>query len=401
MENDDSMGEIIVKREGITIKFRTGSNSVQKVSEKHKCENVPGTIFPSVQNVPGTDISQKSEKNPQIQTGKKLIDCIECGKPFTEVNLVKHMRVHFIDRKYKCEHCDMAYMYQSTLEQHMKIEHSGAVKFKCNLCSLIFPNNSSLKKHLCMQDARAAVNEFYMKMGETSVNHNANIVSTKTEGKINEVQKIDASIKPHQCNVCGNSFKRKSDLNVHLKIHTEVKPYNCDQCNKSFVQNCNFRRHLKTHVADSSRYCAVCDLYFKQKNQLLVHMRIHDNPDSKRYKCDQCDKSFATNKYLKKHLVVHTGIKAYKCEICNNTFTQGSGLNLHIKQVHNKERNYHCTICGKTFASNTRLTRHMLIHTGERPYQCIICEKGFREQHHLKNHMQIHLKKNTISGVNY
>ncbi|XP_017461456.1 PREDICTED: zinc finger protein 320-like, partial [Rhagoletis zephyria] len=37
----------------------------------------------------------------------------------------------------------------------------------------------------------------------------------------------------------------------------------------------------------------------------------------KSHKCQQCDKSFDCPSYLKRHQIVHTGIKAYQCPTCS------------------------------------------------------------------------------------
>ena len=37
------------------------------------------------------------------------------------------------------------------------------------------------------------------------------------------------------CDVCKQTFKSKSSLNVHKSIHTEKKPFKCEDCDKSFT----------------------------------------------------------------------------------------------------------------------------------------------------------------------
>ena len=40
-------------------------------------------------------------------------------------------------------------------------------------------------------------------------------------------------------------------------------------------------------------------------------------------------------------------------------------------------------ICDKTYAFNSSLVRHMTSHTGERPFQCTICEVSFAFEHNF------------------
>ena len=54
-----------------------------------------------------------------------------------------------------------------------------------------------------------------------------------------------------------------------------------------------------------------------------------------------CDKVFALEKDLKKHiLVIHDGKKGLGCDTCGKVFPKLSNLTLHIKTVHLKERFY-------------------------------------------------------------
>lgn len=45
-----------------------------------------------------------------------------------------------------------------------------------------------------------------------------------------------------------------------------------------------------------------------------------------------------------------------------------------------------CPYCGKAFGSKKDLRRHVMIHEGLKPFTCDICGKEFRLKHHLKSH---------------
>ena len=48
--------------------------------------------------------------------------------------------------------------------------------------------------------------------------------------------------------------------------------------------------------------------------------------DDRKYKCEVCDKSFKTKGHVKRHMMVHTGIKPFQCVICEKHLSRNSDL---------------------------------------------------------------------------
>lgn len=46
-----------------------------------------------------------------------------------------------------------------------------------------------------------------------------------------------------------------------------------------------------------------------------------------------------------------------------------------------------CETCGKSFSSLGNMRKHALIHTGLKPYQCPQCGRRFLLKHHLQKHL--------------
>ncbi len=66
-----------------------------------------------------------------------------------------------------------------------------------------------------------------------------------------------------ECNVCGKTFARASQLTLHMNIHYLERPFRCDPCGVSF----RTKGHLVKHRRSSSHDCKVS----QKSNKYLFH----------------------------------------------------------------------------------------------------------------------------------
>ncbi|XP_069477352.1 zinc finger and BTB domain-containing protein 10 [Ambystoma mexicanum] len=86
-------------------------------------------------------------------------------------------------------------------------------------------------------------------------------------------------------------------------------------------------------------------------------------------KCPHCNYVAKYRRTLKRHLLIHTGVRSFSCEICGKLFTRREHVKRH-SLVHKKDKKYKCMVCKKIFM----LAASVGIRHGSRRYGvCVEC----------------------------
>ncbi|KAH8420723.1 hypothetical protein KR222_003122 [Zaprionus bogoriensis] len=135
--------------------------------------------------------------------------------------------------------------------------------------------------------------------------------------------------KLHVCDMCGNSYPRKSTLDTHMRRHNNERPYECEICGKAFHVNYQLMRHIRQHTGARPYTCQYCQRSFADRTALVKHERTHRN--ERPYACSTCGKTFTYSSVLKVHYKTHTGEKPHVCKLCNKSFARNHNLVAHLQ----------------------------------------------------------------------
>ncbi|KAM4678562.1 zinc finger protein 653 isoform 2-T2 [Discoglossus pictus] len=133
-----------------------------------------------------------------------------------------------------------------------------------------------------------------------------------------------------------SSFQNHVNL-VHRKGKTKVCPE--PGCGKRFYLSNHLRRHMIIHTGVREFICETCGKSFKRKNHLEVHRRTHTGETP--LQCEvcgyQCRQRASLNWHMKKH---RADIQfSFSCEYCGKLFEKRDSVKFHILKSHPEEYN--------------------------------------------------------------
>jgi len=297
--------------------------------------------------------------------------CDVCGKFFKlRRNMLKHKKLHFQVRPYKCKECGKSFIRRNTLVKHIQdshennyldestrkkernIDRANKKTLICNICQLEFESYTTFDMH------------------------NWGFHQTRPS-----------------CDICGKVFKNSSRMKTHRKIHAGLRPFQCQECGKAFTERPSLRKHIRIkHPKPDEEIifsCKVCEKIYTSKQGLVNHELSHskENP----YLCNSCGREFYNLSILRKHELTHNPENPFPCDVCGKHFKLQVYLNKHMKlhteeKVNSDERPHSCDECGNTYKNKGDLTIHKRKHTGDKPYSCELCQKTFYSSSQLSRH---------------
>ena len=159
------------------------------------------------------------------------------------------------------------------------------------------------------------------------------------------------------CSLCNVKVFTKKDLKAHIgSVHEGAQPYLCSirNCDSTFKAKKNLNKHIKTiHDVKKNFKRKTFDTKLVKKEELKNHQAaVHDLSD-----VIFCEKLFAAKGNLTKDIktihnkkifdanfdikelknaqgAVHEGVKSFRCDLCEKLFATKGNLTMHIKTIH-------------------------------------------------------------------
>ncbi|XP_019697306.1 zinc finger protein ZFP69-like [Harpegnathos saltator] len=298
-------------------------------------------------------------QNKMTVLSKDNINCNICGANYSRPDKCKvHIMSHLKIKPYECIKCDYTTVTVSNIRAHIRKSHLKIKPYVCEQCDKCYPSMVLLQEHI----------------------------------------NIHTGERPFKCQICGTAYGSRQGLNCHYKTHKQDKDIKCDICPKMFKSTARKRAHMLIHNKENMIQCTMCKNYLSNKISLDQHLqKVH----SQKYICNICNKEMLSKKDLYNHKNVHMKAK-HQCSLCSKCYKSKHILKEHILK-HEGIRKYKCNDCGKTFAQQSHLAAHSATHSSVR-FSCSGCWKQFNRRDNMKTHTKrcqffLHMKDILIPEI--
>lgn len=273
------------------------------------------------------------------------------------------------------------------------------VEVKCHLCNIPLDSYFQLHKHFKATHPEHKKG-FLMCCGR------------KFDRRYELIEHINFHIMPnlYHCDLCpARSFKQKNGLQYHMKMFHlgDQTPKTCEICQKEFKNEQMLKSHSKFHEVDEEKTfeCYKCQKQYSNIHRLKLHYtmshKISKHPP-RTYVCEICSEVVDTREKFKSHVARHKELEiiergeGFKCPQCDRVFAYQSKVDKHIERIHNvsTRKTYICEVCSRVLKSLHSLKQHRRTFHSDVPEQaripCHICGNLMKNNRSMQKHLQKH-----------
>lgn len=225
----------------------------------------------------------------KTRKGHFKFTCSECDFRTNKVReFTSHKRLHKMENNI-CYYCEEKFENKDDLTEHFQ-KHKGPLPFFCPVCDCRFKSRTQLNIHLPKHsDDKPFVCEVCS-------------AGFKWKHALKSHMIVHSNRKDHLCDECGYATAHKCQLKAHKLIHTG-QTYRCPftDCRFQATKRQNLKYHLLTHTREKPHQCEICGQSFSLIKNMRRHMLLHST--DKPHHCNECD--FSTTRFdkLKEHML--------------------------------------------------------------------------------------------------
>ncbi|XP_055323742.1 zinc finger protein 436-like [Sitodiplosis mosellana] len=255
---------------------------------------------------------QRVKNHERIHTSDQPYKCSSCSKGYnTKAHFDIHMRRHTGEKPFSCETCGIKFHSSFQLYRHKKAHakkivlaepHSQRTKIVENVEPNDFANFRIFECYLCRFRGGISTLQVHMRENHTGKKlYRCKICSKKFAHKASIYKHMNTHSKSNQCEckVCGKTLASENGLVLHLQTHKGEYKHECKYCHKKYTTNKILRSHIRTHIGIKPYECEYCKRGFLRQADMVRHTLIHTG--ERPYKCDICDVTFSRNHLLTDH----------------------------------------------------------------------------------------------------
>ncbi|XP_013103094.2 putative zinc finger protein 66 [Stomoxys calcitrans] len=291
------------------------------------------------------------EYDAYIAKWRPVLTCEICPEECSTFSLLlQHFQQQHPNEKCHITCCQLKLYYRYEIEKHI-LYHTAPGAFKCEVCFNVFTTRYSLMVHI---QANHAGHRFKCPNCPKSFAYFESLAYHKQKQNCKTAKTTTPENKPHVCNICGRSYKSKTNLNAHIRSthSTNRKTFNCNVCDKIFYTTYAFKGHMSKHSGERSFACEYCPKNYFANNYLSAHIkkyhpeiweqrqkgRVEKMSGEKHHKCPSCAKVFQSYWFYKDHLrAMHSDQPYVKCTLCSKEYRYSGNLAVHFKSAHYEE----------------------------------------------------------------
>ncbi|ELU08264.1 hypothetical protein CAPTEDRAFT_189169 [Capitella teleta] len=246
--------------------------------------------------------------------------------------ILQHLKIH----SFTCYVCKASTQTRPEIMQHLKQHSDDPRTWRPHACSWPachkgFSSNAELQRHLMIHTNEKP---FTCPL-ESLVCY---VCKSVYPDRLQMLQHMHCShsldprhVKPYGCawKNCGKGFPSRAELLRHSLVHTKAKPFECPVCGRRFSLKGNLTKHfIGMHRQHGQPLPPPQSVHDDLASALLVPGLNHVCP------LPNCRKAFRNRDCLKKHFMIHTGVKPFKCPQCPYMARQKHHLNHHVNRIH-------------------------------------------------------------------